>query len=166
MNQLTEIQKAWLAAIVDGEGVVTISKARQSARSGQFCLRVFVIVTNSSAALIGLLKDVTGVGCTYLGQRPWKENWTRVHRWQVCTAQAREFLRAIRPYLVVKAQITDVILAMPRRPRGKQDDGTIYRMQLETLAQVRELNKRGVKPFNGWNQVPENHPLKPHLVTG
>ncbi len=163
---MDERLKAYIAAMVDAEGVITVTKFKgrgvHSKNGREWLIRPLVLVTNSHAGLIGFLRQATGLGVTYTSLKPPKQpNWSRIHRWQVVSAQARQLLIEIRPYLVIKAHLADVILSMPVQSKGgkRQEDALAYERQLEIVEIVRALNDRGQDKPTLLSSFPADHPL-------
>ena len=97
------IQLAWTAGIVDGEGHISIKHLRPTV------YQLEIGITNTDPRLMQRLQTLFGGhikrhGKNSLSKRPC---WT----WCVCSKQAETFLRAIRPYLFVKAEQADIGLA-------------------------------------------------------
>lgn len=163
---MDERLKAYVAAMVDAEGVVTLTKFRgrgvHSKNGREWLIRPLVLVTNSHAGLIGFLRNATGLGTTYTSRKPPKHpHWSRIHRWQVAASEARSLLSEIRPYLVIKAHLADVVLAMPTQSKGgrRVEDAAIYERQLAVVDVVRALNNRGQDKPTFLSEFPADHPL-------
>lgn len=170
MKNLTPVSRAYLAAIIDGEGVITISRARKkNARFRTFYYRQRIIVTNSNFTLIQLLKEITGYGCVHHCKKPFKKNWSPIHRWQIVNVQARELLTQIQDYLVIKKEQAKTVLGMPVLPKGTQGKqfDSAYQEQEKAFNIITKLNKRGRKEsdnidINAMNEIIFNHPtVKP-----
>lgn len=165
MNKLSELAKCYIAAITDGEGTITISRRKGRGKrsiNGQIWqYKLVIIITNSHAGLIGFLKDISGVGTTYESKQTFNPHWSTVHRWQIIAKQARDLLTEIRPYLVVKSEIADMVLNMPMQTKGgrKESDKTIYQEQEQYYELAKRLNKRGRKRDINFGNFPSNHPV-------
>ena len=72
-----------------------------------------------------------------------KQAW----RWEVWSQKAGAVLVAVRPYLVVKGDQADLLLAFTRQAtRRPGRDGLTHeerRFQIETYEQLKALNQRG-----------------------
>jgi len=144
MNALTETQKAYLAGLLDGEGCVGIQKKRSSSKRHEYDFDTRVIITNSNYSAICWIKEVTGLGCAYQYKRSSNIKWNVVHRWVVVSRNAREFLNAIYPYLIIKKEITDLCLTFPFNNHKHRSDER-YEEQIAYFQTVKDKNKRGVK---------------------
>ena len=142
-HPLSEIDKAYIAGFVDGEGVITLTKAKRT--SGKYNIRQFIIVTNSDQETIKWLEHVTGLGCVYGGTKPHKKNWSKIYRWQITSAQARALITDLLPYLRIKKSIAQVVMSLPLQKGKSQIDPNIYDKQIAILKRVRILNQRGAK---------------------
>ena len=141
---LTETQKAYIAGFMDGEGTITISKARNKAKTAhikEFNLRPFIILGNSNKEVVEWLCDTTGLGMIYGGGKPFKKHWSVIWRWQVTSNQARELLNDILPYLIVKKEEAELALSLPIMISRKFDQ-SIYNKQMEILSKMRDINDR------------------------
>ena len=147
MNKLTETEKAYMAGLLDGEGCVGINKEKSRASAYPFTFAIRVIITNTDYNVICWLKEKTGIGCAYECKKGFKENWKFVHRWQIVSNEAREFLQIIYPYARIKKEIIDLVLGLERPEKkgkryGKRTEKE-YENQKETFNKAKEKNKRG-----------------------
>ena len=136
----SETDKAYIAGLVDGEGHIAITL-----RSGQWSgHQVMVKVTNTN---ILVLEEVArDYGARVQNQRvrsPWKPT-VDIH-WSAHRAVV--FLKEIRPYLRIKAEIADVALALAETMRSPKSKARAiskqewdYREQLRL--KIRTLNAR------------------------
>ncbi len=147
MRAMSDTEKAYIAAMIDAEGTISLGRRRgQGKRSinGQvWHITIRVLVTNSHLGMIQYLHDASGVGIVYHQKRSHNPRWNLVHRWQVAAKQARELLREVRPYLIVKADLADLIVNMPMQPRGTFVP-EVHEQQMRCLEQSHQMNQRGV----------------------
>jgi hypothetical protein len=106
---LTEAELAYIAGIVDGEGCIMLQKC--SARASDAYIFPVVKVANTDFRLMDWLTDKVGAGSIQYRTRS-HVGCKNVQHWTIASNQAIEFLKAIRPYLIVKAQQADVALAV------------------------------------------------------
>jgi hypothetical protein len=153
------VTAAYVAAMIDGEGVVTLGKARSSGSLREWTYRPRVIVTNSHEGVIEFLREVTGLGHTYRYAQPQRPEWSTMLRWQVTSNACRLLLTEVRDYLVIKRRQADLILAMPLLPKGGRGDvAAIDQAQRETFDAIAALNKRGRKDDPTLREFPSDHP--------
>ena len=102
MLNLTELEKAYLAGLFDGEGSI-----------GYYNSKPYLTITNTDARIfnwikqrisIGIIKTRSRVGS--LGKKPTWE-WSVRNKLQVVLV-----LEAIRPYLIIKVDQVDLLLSL------------------------------------------------------
>jgi len=94
---------AYIAGLFDGEGSVSISKIKN--KSGKsYSLKVKISMTNPEA--LKLCSRLFGKKF-FPGQRA-EKNHAVSYTWQLTGQRAGSFLKAIRPFLLVKAQDADI----------------------------------------------------------
>ncbi len=143
---MTETEKAYIAGFVDGEGSIGIDIIKSKGKTVPHTFKVRVIVTNSNFSVMEWIKTVTGYGCAYKYKKSYKENWKKVHRWQVVSGKARQFIGDIYPYLKVKKSIADVVLSLETSGRGMRGNDAIqyYKKQFSVYNKAKKLNRRGL----------------------
>ena len=115
---LTEIEKAYLAGLFDGEGCVGYYK-RMTKQVPYHSASLHVCMTDPRP--VQWVMDKVSYGKISIS---YKANSRRtVYSWQLCNKpQIQEVLEAIRPYLIVKGDQVDVILSHwkleERLPKG------------------------------------------------
>jgi hypothetical protein len=137
---MNDLQWAYLAGIIDGEGTIGIVAPYKGARGG----RVELSVANTSPVLIEWLR-ATGYGRVHPKQRAkaWhKDAWA----WNVRGHQIEEVLSGVIPYLVIKApharlalQFLETVHSTSRLP----DNVIALRAQMQT--KMRDLNQKGTR---------------------
>ena len=139
------VTAAYLAAMVDGEGVVTIGRLRSRGRRRQFKYYARVLVTNSHEGLVRFMYEATGLGLVYRYSHAAKEGWSVMLRWQVSHRQAVLLLRDLRPFLVIKARQADLVLAMPMQTEDGRlpADDDAYAAQQAAHAAVKRSTYAG-----------------------
>lgn len=95
VKSLTDIEAAWIAGIIDGEGTITLTTQRR----GQPFKNVQISVASTSYELLRMLKDMTGVG--HVSQKKkYEAHHKQSYTWQVATSgQAIDLLRKLLPFL-------------------------------------------------------------------
>ncbi len=142
INPLSDTDTAYIAGMVDADGMVTITKQGVP----------MVCVTNSDLALIAWLKDVIGSGCAYeqksVPQRSDQDRsrWRVVHRYQLTGGKAQSLLERLRPYMKVKGPRADLAIAVPTRGRDYLSRKAADHDQrvAALVSEVRQLNARGL----------------------
>jgi DNA modification methylase len=127
-----EIDRVWLAAMVDAEGCIHIHRRKAGRPTGSKFTRrdgttvnyerrtdtygAMVGVSNTSRAIVEKCKSIYGLGSISAheagtGKQQRKQT---LYQWQVTGDQARDLLRELYPHLVAKQQQARVALACPR----------------------------------------------------
>lgn len=135
-REMSTVERAYLAGIVDGEGSIILYESR-----GAVALRI--IVANTDHRLIEWVRNVTAVGQD-TGAHKATERHKASYYWACNSDAAYSVLTQIRPYLVVKTAQADLAMETKERlqiPALKAD--RVW--QMETRDQMRLLNKRGPK---------------------
>jgi len=109
LKELTETQKAWLAGIIDGEGYIGIVQQPRKDTDKKFNYTLVVKVASTDAEMIPTCFEWTGIG--NVGYKESKNpKWADARTWQIANRQAKYFLEAIEPYLIVKKNQARVAL--------------------------------------------------------
>lgn len=158
---MTEPMKAYLAAMLDGEGsigvVIQKTKGKNADTSHNFVPRL--AVTNSHLGLLEFLRESTGVGYVYRnGSTPKNPNWSPVFYWMVAANGCREILTSVVRYLVIKRKQAELVISLPRRVARAHNNMEVYRTQKSIYDQCKLLNQRGVKKQT-IDTFPSDHPL-------
>jgi len=105
----TDVQASWLAALWDGEGSIGILKTRTTDRpTRRFAANVGVYNTH-----LGLMERVSHLLGGHVFQKESRANGNHraVYRLHVKARLILPFLKAIRPYLIIKAKQADLVIA-------------------------------------------------------
>lgn len=134
----------YLAAMIDGEGFISVAKGKKPAPNGQGYMtdapryNVIVSVTNTSEVLMKWL--VENFGGSWSRDKSQNPKWKPRCSWRCTGNKNKEIvLLAVLPYLVIKREQAIIGLEMIRmngEPNPPKREGFYLRM--------RELNKRGV----------------------
>lgn len=100
MNDLTDVQVAYLAGIYEGEGSCAITAGR--------AIRVEIVMTDQD--VVHNICNITGLASVRI-VAPRGENYKTPYRWSIGSADAVAFLEAIMPWLGARRQqrATDAI---------------------------------------------------------
>ena len=110
MKRITEIDKAYIAGFVDGEGSVGYYNAARTYKHRPGYFHASINVCNTDPRVIFWLQEVTGIGSSRVTR--FKDgNRRTAYQWQLANKQdVVDFLSTIRPYLRVKGEQVDVLL--------------------------------------------------------
>lgn len=143
---MNDVQFAYLAGIIDGEGCITITK-QTNAKAGKrgFCYRPVVHVANTHSQVLITLQEMTGLGQArkFDDARPnRKERW----QWMIWSQQAAQIVRGVLPHLIIKRRQAMVFLAFVDYSKSCRSPGTKglsdeqIQRQHEYYTQIRTLN--------------------------
>lgn len=117
---MEEVKLAYIAGLFDGEGhcrIVTYQPSRGKHRY----FRAQASISNTDRRCLDYVKQCLEFGWVGLNDRA-NTHKTRKHKkdcfkWAVSNAKCLEFLSLIRPYVKVKAEQIDAVLASPNHGR-------------------------------------------------
>ena len=136
---LTDLQLAYVAGIIDGEGCIRTNNNI----SKQPVIRVHV--TNTRLDLILKLKEWFG-GYTWINEtHKYNPKAKASHIWEVSAKQAASFLTAILPYLFLKREQAELVLALQATKKtGNNVSLDIQCIRTGIVNRLHELNQKGV----------------------
>jgi len=144
---ISETDKAWFAGFFDGEGCILINYTR--------CRdKYFLELAVGNTFLSSLKKCLTIWNCGHIDERTSlsrvHKKWNTYYVWRVSHIKARDILRAILPYLIVKRQEAEVALQFALRhnihkPKSMptklyNQDAKRFKEALEALKQKKKIN--------------------------
>lgn len=98
---MDDLRVPYLAGFIDGEGSIAVGVNRNPKGERRWYLRLSAHQTNPAPLFI--LKEVFG-GSVHLQRRPDRKT---IYEWVVSSMEAYEAIKALRPYLIVKAEEAD-----------------------------------------------------------
>jgi len=134
---LKEVEKAYIAGIVDGEGTVTLMKHHRNETPIPH-----VAVANNNLALLTWLKSKAEGLIVSKGKS--KPHHHDSFVWSVRQDRALRFLREIKPYLIIKRPQTELILRDYKAVthRAGHYTPTMLAKKMRLVAKIRALNQR------------------------
>lgn len=96
----------YVAGLFDGEGHCRVVTAKAS-KNGVRYYRAHAMIYNTDRRCLDYTKEVLGFGWVGLNDR------RGCFKWQATNAKAIEFLKLIRPYVKIKGEQIDKVLAGP-----------------------------------------------------
>jgi hypothetical protein len=138
---LTEVEKAYLAGIVDGEGTVTLMKHHPNETPIPY-----VSVANNNLGLIKWIKSLVGGTICHRTKRMPHHNESYV--WNARHDRALRVLNEIKPYLFIKKEQAELITAKYKLVTSRSGKYTpeMLARKYELVSKVRELNQRQIMP--------------------
>lgn len=112
---MTETESAWLAGFLDGEGCFQLWCDRASHYNG------VLSASGINRDVLERCREIAGgsvfsVGCLSRGA-----NRRPLYKWMCRRSDVERILTAIRPWLIVKAEQADVLLALRALPRQERN---------------------------------------------
>lgn len=127
---MQETTLAYLAGLIDGEGYIGVKKAnRRDATSPMYHERIQVRMIHEGA--IALLTET--LGGNYYREKP-RATGRPLFCWQASDALAARILEAVLPYLVVKRECAENVLALrasKNDPRARLRGGMTQRRLMD-----------------------------------
>jgi hypothetical protein len=141
MIELTVIDRARLAAFIDGEGHIRI----KGCSKGRY--QISVSVTNTNPVLVRWCREVTGIGHIFASDRNRGSGHKVCFRWECASRQAAIVIEAIMPYLILKRAQAETTLAFQAlvRNAGCRLDAANHDKRRALVSTIRTLNKCGTE---------------------
>lgn len=129
-----ELQKAWIAGFIDGEGCLTISKQVRTNRPSD-AWRPMITVANTNQESLNILKNIYGGTLRFNNEKrcnkktgvKWSDSWT----WYCPQSKVVEFCNDLIPYLIIKKRNAEILIVFmdhlqttKRQKGGRKEDGT------------------------------------------
>lgn len=137
-------EAAYLAGFVDGEGCLTIGRARkEESRAG---VTYFAVMTVSSTDLDALMAVMAmcGNGKVQLQDKRSRPEHRTLYRILWSANQIRHLLPQLRPYLLIKGRQADVLSKfLATKVNGRNVTPENWQQWEVWRAEIRTLNKRG-----------------------
>lgn len=143
---ITEVEKAYTAGIIDGEGYIGIKCSTREHVQRERSHRVYVAVSNTDQKMIKFLHDRFGGSVEYK-EFP-KKNCRPQWRWRTSARNAVQFLTLIQPYLITKKLHANVAMGfqttVSSMNKGSGLDEETLMMRDVCMNRIHQLNKRGL----------------------
>jgi hypothetical protein len=134
---LDEVEKAYLAGIVDGEGTVTLMKHHKNETPTPY-----VSVANNNLGLLQWIKNRTGgTICTKKKRLPHHND---SYAWSARQDRAIRLLNDIKSYLIIKKPQADLITEQYKSVTHRSGKYTpeMLNEKMKLVAKIRKLNQR------------------------
>lgn len=110
VEALSPVELSYIAGLIDGEGCLLIYRKKD--RRGTYHFRSILRISNTSLRVISWLQD-------RLGGKPAKSkkdgsHELAVYHWPMEGPRLAQLLIAVRPYLVIKPELADLLVEMQR----------------------------------------------------
>lgn len=146
MINLSEVEKAYLAGIFDGEGSVWIYRRK---KENHYYVRI--AVTNTNTQLLEFVAVKSGIGKIVqntLTKRytnitsKYHPNWKPCYYWYADGQMCGEFLKVVAPFLIPKKERVELALEFQE---GRNNRSLTKEQEKEYYDRLKKLNTRGIK---------------------
>ncbi len=147
LDGLTERQIGYIAAFLDGEGGIQITRTTRKDREYTIALHPCVYFTNTNREVIETLRRWFSAGCVVTAKAN-KEGHKPTHVLHITgTRNIVSLLTVVRPCLIVKAKQADTMLQFckSRLTHNAGKDRRYTEEELSLYMTLKALNERGVK---------------------
>ncbi len=143
--KFTDVQAAWLAALIDGEGSVGIWRQKRAESVGQpYKYNGIIAISNTNFDLIARIKEVVKLCYACTDRSPKKRGYKTLYTLRVSNRAVPSVLRQVLPHLIVKKRQAELVLryyeAVHTSPVRSAEDHTLYEY---FWREAKKLNKRG-----------------------
>ena len=151
MRELTDIEAAYIAGLIDGEGCLAIIRQKNSNCRGGYAYRCGLRFANSNQAIVEWLAEKVGTGCVKAHQ-PKMRNSKCQRCWDIWGDDAAALTQRLLPYLRIRRPQADLLLsfqaALKRREGPTLTDQELA-FREACYHQSRSLNQRGLVEYGG-----------------
>jgi len=135
MIPLKEVEKAYLAGIVDGEGTVTLTRRHKNETPAPK-----VSVANTNLELLRWIK--VRIGGVIVSKKKYKSHHSDSYIWYACQDRAICFLNEIKKFLIVKKEQADLITGKYKKVTHRAGKYTyeILAKKYKLVSKIRKLN--------------------------
>ncbi len=145
--KLTDIDRAYIAAFMDGEGTIGVRRIRRIGQRADFSYEPYVEAGNTNPLIIEWLHEVFGGYYRKLYPKRFGNAKLEFYQWSIKCNIAIKFLAEISPFLRMKKAQADIILAKlsnRHSPGGRAPFNSEHWERMEAIyQQMKLLNKRG-----------------------
>lgn len=145
-TNVTDVQIAYLAGLIDGEGCFYIGHVKQGKYGNGLQWHNMLKITSCDECLIVWLENTFGGSKDSRYRWTSKKKFTRpVYNWQATGAMLDFILPKVLPYLIIKKQHCKIMLEYRKTSKNigsKRLPPEITERRLELLSQIRKLNSR------------------------
>lgn len=149
---LSEVQKAYIAGIMDGEGSIYIARATNhyNKKSRRIYHQLRLIIANTNREMLVYIKNSVGYGAI-VQFRNVSNNHKAVYTYQLCALKAKELLEAIYPFLIIKKAQANIAFEFAKTIREKNNNKCGCKGLEDSVIDIREKCKIALNALNGNN---------------
>jgi len=144
VDHLLEWQLGYLAAFIDGEGGIQITRSKRKGRRYRLSLHPVVYFTNTNLEVITTIRNWLGAGAVVLS-RSRKKNYRDTHVLHITGIRnITRLLKVVSPYLIVKRERATLMIQFcesrlgERGPEGRR----FNQKELKLYREIRRANLR------------------------
>jgi hypothetical protein len=142
--ELTEPQRAWLAALIDGEGWIGVVRERRPRNKSGWNYKPTVEIVNCNRQLLNAALECASGYSTLKHNRLRETNHRQTFSVRFNQRAIAALLEQIKPYLIVKRKQAELVIALCRLKETTPMRTSQNADMFEALrGQIRALNRRG-----------------------
>ena len=140
---LTEVEKAYIAGFVDGEGCITLIETKRKDRGNNRLAPIIAIANTNKEGLEWIAKRLEVNRIVVTSKQT--EKWKRGYQLKIeAINRVYEVLEAILPYLVIKKEQAQLVMGFISGHGNMQGkERRITANEYAMLERIRALNKKG-----------------------
>lgn len=111
-RSLTDVEAAWLAALIDGEGTIGVWREKRRKNVSGYRYKAVVRVFNTNFDLIARVRELTNchIGVKDYRRSPGRTKHKTLYHAIIRQSQIPALLAAVSPYLIAKRRQADMVL--------------------------------------------------------
>lgn len=144
---LREVQVGYLAAFLDGEGGIQLTRNFRKARKYRLALHPCVYFTNTNEEAISRLRGWLGCGCVTRRRQRDRRHKDTLALSITGTRNVLLILRLLNPYLVIKRKQAELLIRFceSRLSHYRSGDRRFNREEVRIYTELKRLNMKGGK---------------------
>jgi len=136
MRDLSEFEKGWIAALIDGEGTICLAKIKRSKARCGYRYRANLNITNTSFPIIDKAYEILGMGNVAVDEA--RAKWNRKRPIKILLLSSndlREFLPIIKNSLISKKKQAEIMIEALEllKENSEVASETTYQKRLEQI---------------------------------
>jgi len=147
LDGLSDVQVGYLAAFLDGEGGIQVTRTTRKDREYTIALHPCVYFTNTNQEVIHTIRNWLSTGCIVTAKQKLEHHKPSFILHVTGTKNIIELLARLKPFMIIKRNQADTLISFcesrASHNRGKERRYTEEELSLYTT--LKRLNERGVK---------------------
>lgn len=144
---MSAVNAAYMAGYLDGEGTLTITRAKRPENRAGFRWMTIMAIANTHRPSLECMREMCGNGRVLCVNRGNLDKHKALYRLQFTANQVRHVLPQLVPYLLIKRQQAGLVLRfLSLVTSGRHTTAEEWIEQEELRADVQKLNRRGAMP--------------------